>query len=342
MITIDEKEYRNLQEQVGYLTEQLTQIKQSLGNALPDPIEGPKGDTGDTGPTGLQGRTPKIGFGFGPLPTDASYEDGDLYIVRGNNTQYGLNKGDLYKKENNVWVLKLNLVGPQGPIGINGTEVIANPEQSATGGNLEKVYIDGVVYTVSYVEPNVGSGVDTLGLTDVQINGTTYFVGGSWAKYLSPYLYEDNEEVHCDTNFVLDEGMTISMNGQNRFIEGSLITEEITGVTFTYAKWSLSGTHLLIVLCGEIEAGTTLSTAYWATTNNLPDFIKNKIVGVFATNYIEIKDTYAYYDTWDSISIQNALVKHTNGLRIQQIAGSTANDFAYFRIQYDLLIDMDN
>ena len=34
---------RNLEEQVLYLTNELIKIKQSLGTALPDPIEGPEG-----------------------------------------------------------------------------------------------------------------------------------------------------------------------------------------------------------------------------------------------------------------------------------------------------------
>lgn len=38
------------------------------------------------------------------------------------------------------------LVGLKGD---PGTEVVANPSEEATGGNLEKVKIDGVVYNAS-------------------------------------------------------------------------------------------------------------------------------------------------------------------------------------------------
>lgn len=46
MIQIGDKEYRNLQEQVGKNMADIKKIKQSLGNALPDPIPGPDGPQG--------------------------------------------------------------------------------------------------------------------------------------------------------------------------------------------------------------------------------------------------------------------------------------------------------
>lgn len=189
MISIDEKEYRNLQEQVGYLTEELKKLKQSLGDALPNPIPGPTGATGATGATGPQGRTPRIAFGYGPLP-DTGYENGDIYVARGSTN--GLTKGNMYLRVNNTWQLMLNLVGPQGPQGLDGgSQVVANP----LGGYsdfLNKIDIDGVIYgipTGNYVK-YISPPEDTV-LTDEElqnfINGV--FINGNFVGFKNPVFF---------------------------------------------------------------------------------------------------------------------------------------------------------
>lgn len=45
----------------------------------------------------------------------------------------------------------------------------------------------------------------------------------------------------------------VDKNGNPRFIEGTITPETISGITFTYCKWSLSGTHLMIVLAGTCK-----------------------------------------------------------------------------------------
>ena len=51
----------------------------------------------------------------------------------------------------------------------------------------------------------------------------------------------------------------VDKDGHERFIEGDIPDPEITGLTPIYYKWSLSGTHLMIVMAGTIENGTNLS-----------------------------------------------------------------------------------
>lgn len=194
MIVIDEKEYRNLQEQVGYLTEQLKQIKQAMGEALPDPIPGPTGATGPQGETGPQGRTPYIGFGYGPLP-DTGYENGDIYIARGNGV--GVTKGNLYLRVNNTWQLMLNLVGPQGPQGLDGgSQVIANPVEGYSDF-LNKIDIDGVIYGiptgnyVKYISPP-----ESTVLTDEELNNIAngVFINGEYLGFKNPVLFPCGED----------------------------------------------------------------------------------------------------------------------------------------------------
>lgn len=341
MIEFEGKKFLNEQEAYLYCLEQIKIIKQSLGNALPDPIQGPQGETGADGPRGPEGPRGTGVFGCtAVLPSATAYQEGDFYI---------LFDGSLFKKINGSWVRQTILRGPQGPVGLTGgTQVIANPVDVATD-ELNKVKIDGTTYNIKDF-----SSSEVTDLKNI-VSGSFYFVlddnkyvfDDTAVEFTYPAFFENqlviddiDEIVGSDYNPLIICENFKDKNGNPRFVEGDMTTETISGVTFTYAKWSLSGSHLLIVLCGEIANGTTLSTAYWATAT-LPDYIKNKISGVFATNYIEIKDTYAYYDSWESISVQNALVKNGAGLRIQQIAGSTAASTAHFRIQYDLLIDME-
>lgn len=79
MIEVDGKEFRNLQEQVGKNKDDIEEIKQSLGSALPDPIPGPqgeqgpqgekgdKGDKGDKGERGYKGDQGPMGSGWNSL-----------------------------------------------------------------------------------------------------------------------------------------------------------------------------------------------------------------------------------------------------------------------------------
>lgn len=188
-IVINDKEYRNLQEQVEYLTEELKKLKQSMGGALPNPIAGPQGDPGEQGEKGEPGRTPRIAFGYGPLP-DTGYENGDIYIARGSTN--GLTKGNMYLRVNNTWQLQLNLVGPQGPQGLDGgSQVIANPEEGYSDF-LNKIDIDGVIYgipTGNYVKYITAPESTTL--TDEEIANIIdgVFIEGTFLGYKNPVLF---------------------------------------------------------------------------------------------------------------------------------------------------------
>ena len=44
----------------------------------------------------------------------------------------------------------------------------------------------------------------------------------------------------------------VDKDGHKRFIEGDITFENITGVSKVYGKWSLSGNHLMIVICPKL------------------------------------------------------------------------------------------
>ena len=336
MIEFEGKKFLNEQEAYLYCLEEIKKLKQSLGNALPNPIQGPQGETGATGARGPEGPRGTGVFGCtAVLPSATAYQEGDFYI---------LFDGSLFKKINGSWVRQSTLKGPQGPVGLpGGTEVVANPADAATD-DLGKIKIDGTTYNI------LPTAISNF-LNGIVSDDFSYVVDedGNYYDFDCDVVFEGKIVVYSnDLSDVTDEyGNPIIIcsnlkdtHGNARFIEGNLTTETISGVTFTYAKWSLSGSHLMVVLCGEIASGTTIGVVTLATAT-LPDYIKNKIVGVFATDYIAIHDDRAYYDDWNSISLQNALYKADEGLGILQIANPTTTASAHFRIQYDLIIAMD-
>lgn len=189
MIEFEGKKFLNEQEAYLYCLEQIKIIKQSLGNALPDPIQGPQGDTGADGPRGPEGPRGTGIYGCtSNLPSATAYKEGDMYL---------LFNGQLYKKVNGSWVMQTTLKGPQGPIGLsNNEDVIANPIAEPTD-ELSKVEINGTVYDVTTPTKLFGKFVKIINapssttLTDEEkqdiINGV--FVNGEFLDYKNPIFF---------------------------------------------------------------------------------------------------------------------------------------------------------
>ena len=189
MLEINGKKFLNEQEAICYLLNEVQTLKQSLGSALPDPIEGPEGPTGPTGATGPQGERGTGVFGCSSvLPSPTAYKDGDFYV---------LFNGDLYKKVTGNWILQTNLKGPQGPVGLDRTDdVVANPVGEPTD-NLSKLEVSGTVYDIVTVNKLFGKFVkiidapESTTLTDEQIadiiNGV--FINGVFLNYKNPVLF---------------------------------------------------------------------------------------------------------------------------------------------------------
>lgn len=133
----------------------------------------------------------------------------------------------------------------------------------------------------------------------------------------------------------------IDNQGNPRFIEGDITLAEISGVTKDYGKWSLSGSHLLIVLClkGENEATITFGDN---AIINLPKWIYDK-VKTLNTNRIDTQ-TLTFYgqtdDTTQSTSIR-LMKANVEGKLTIGIGTITFNANRICRIAFDLLIDTD-
>lgn len=187
-VTINGKQYtfRNLEEQVLFLTEELEKVQQSLGNALPDPIPGPQGEPGATGGPGPIGPRGKGIYGCSSsLPSPTAYQEGDMYL---------LFNGELYKKVSGSWVMQTTLKGPQGVPGLdNPNDVIANPVGESTD-DLSKIEISGTVYDITTPNKLFGKFVKIINapssttLTDEEkqniIDGS--FMEGNFLGYKNP------------------------------------------------------------------------------------------------------------------------------------------------------------
>ena len=127
----------------------------------------------------------------------------------------------------------------------------------------------------------------------------------------------------------------VDKDGNKRFIEGNISLTEVSGVTKTYGKWSLSGSHLLLVLCIDIDNTTVLN---WTTLCliDIPTWIMNKIVPL-QQQRVDTKVFTAYDSSLQTQNLTGMLSKVSGGLQIN--ANMTASADRSCRIAYDLLID---
>ena len=122
--------------------------------------------------------------------------------------------------------------------------------------------------------------------------------------------------------------------GHKRFIEGDITAEEITGLTQKYGKWSLSGSHLMIVLAVDVADTTAfVSGTTIAQITNIPSWILDKIYPISSNVVVPYIDFSGQGQTWG-----NRLEKADNSLQIKCYALTLNQDRSY-RIAFDLLID---
>ena len=128
-------------------------------------------------------------------------------------------------------------------------------------------------------------------------------------------------------------------DGHLRFIEGNIEIETIEGVTQKYGKWSLSGSHLLIVLAGDIANTTTITSGTKICDFVLPEWIYNKIAVLFGSNYIDMK-IFNIFSSSGTTQTSTIELRKTDGkLRVTQGVNLTTTDARGFRYSFDLLID---
>lgn len=170
----------------------------------------------------------------------------------------------------------------------------------------------------------------------------------NYGKRMVPeYLVKGLEEAYAKTSG--GTGSTINLmenivdsKGNKRFVEGKgQWNTSITGLTVKYCKWSLSGTHLMIVLAGTLDNGTVFVQNNSLALYVLPSYILEKIQPVWANSVIEGKTVTARDDSWGSQTFNVAFTKASNGIQLSVTSNLTSNSDRGFRVQFDLLIDAE-
>ena len=149
-----------------------------------------------------------------------------------------------------------------------------------------------------------------------------------------PVTTYDLEELEVSGNAKLFENI-VDKDGHARFIEGDITPETISGVSTPYAKWSLSGSHLLIVLCESIADGTTAQFKHASLT--LPNWVLDKLVPIYSDIVARMAMTY-YGSDGTAQSATSYLTKTDTGLTIY-ISAVTLTADRTGRLQFDLLVD---
>lgn len=143
------------------------------------------------------------------------------------------------------------------------------------------------------------------------------------------------EEIEKASKATLED--IVDTAGNKRFIEGALTTGTFTAIKFTYARWSLSGTHLMLVVNFDTTNATSVNIGAVLAEAELPSYILNKIVGnVLDWKYANIFDSSTQTD-----NIGVYLKKDNNVLKITSAQNKSLMMNNTARIQFDLLIDSE-
>lgn len=133
----------------------------------------------------------------------------------------------------------------------------------------------------------------------------------------------------------------VDKDGNNRFQDFDVEMETISGITFTYSKASLSGSHLLIVIAGVLEAGTAITAVKWGELP-LPKWIRDKITPTYSAYVGSFNGQIITSGSYAVNPIAVNVDKTDTGLRIDAGSNISADvNNKYFRIPVDLLIDFE-
>lgn len=162
-------------------------------------------------------------------------------------------------------------------------------------------------------------------------------------EYNNKYWSIKTAKILLTSEVAIFENIT-DKDGHKRFIEGEISNnvELPEGFTFEYGKWSLSGTHLLLVLSGKLLNTSTITAGIYAKTIGLPEWIYNKLIPTFQ-NTFEQKSLSYYGDDYTSQNASILIQRNTSDKQIQFYFSSiTATQDRGWRIQFDLLIDNES
>ena len=132
----------------------------------------------------------------------------------------------------------------------------------------------------------------------------------------------------------------IDKDGHKRFIEGTISVEEQTGLTITYGKWSLSGTHFMLVIAGSVSAGNSAYLSLTTTLNNLPSWVLAKIHPLGSGDNVAYGQIDIYTNNTGTIGHEDVILIKQSELGLYHVSAiGDADNAVAFRVAFDLLID---
>ena len=321
MLNIGDKKYRNLQEQVGYNTECIKKLAEAIdGITIEDKLVVIETDSGTF-------TDEELVILSGPL---AFISNGSRVWMKDSETLVQF----VYKA---IDIVATEVGGTYFNVG--GSKIVVNRETGAYNTSSDTII---TTYNKTQIDSLLALKANS---SDVYTKAQTYNqtqVDNLLAlkANLSGANFTGNVIMGSGTELQGFENITDKDN-HKRFVEGNITLPSISGVTFTYGKWSLSGTHLMIVVAGEAESGVTFAGYASLLNVSLPAWILNKIYPTFS-KFIEIKEFDFYNADWtkETSPMKVALSKETTVLGVSNFGGpyTTTKDRG-FRFAFDLLID---
>jgi len=166
----------------------------------------------------------------------------------------------------------------------------------------------------------------------------------AWASYQLVGIAKDSiTKGTKDGSVEIDMSSVVDSTGNKRFIEGNIVLAETLpdGLQVSYSKWSLSGTHLMIVFAGTIDAEKAIPQTYGIANVVLPPYINDKIFPLVGPFLGSFNGMIADVVTYNVISIPINVDKVPNGLRLDWRTLTAGTNNRSFRFQIDLLIDSE-
>lgn len=165
-----------------------------------------------------------------------------------------------------------------------------------------------------------------------------WYIDTNDAKYL---FLSNTQTIGAITSLPVFENI-VDKDGNKRFVEGDINLDASipAGVTKTYGKWSLSGSHLMFVLGLDLADTTSLPVGTLLTSIDIPSWIKDKIFVLWNVLYIDSAGFTAWGDDWSSQTLRVNFIKNSQNQIVFSVGASlTLTATRHVRIAFDLLID---
>lgn len=135
--------------------------------------------------------------------------------------------------------------------------------------------------------------------------------------------------------------------GHKRFADGAGTVGTAIGDyldNVSYCRWTLSGSHLMIVMAGKMKRNQTIPAYTNMAKYAIPSWIRSKIYNLYGNNNDGIIGSVGINKFTDSLSdlgTSRGYVISSGELLIQTLESITVpdQDNVYFRVAYDLIID---